>query len=129
MAKGANQKLKLLYLAKILQEQTDDTHGLTMPEIIRELNSYDIEADRKCLYDDIYQLGRFGMDVYHVKVGQRTYYHMGSRDFELAELRMIIDAICSSRFITAKKSKELIEKLEKNLSNYDAKLMNREVLV
>ena len=129
MAKGANQKLKLLYLAKILQEQTDDTHGLTMPEIIKELNSYDIEADRKCLYDDIYQLERFGMDVYHVKEGQRTYYHMGSRDFELAELRMIIDSICSSRFITAKKSKELIEKLEKNLSNYDARLMNREVLV
>ena len=89
MARGANQKLKLFYLAKTLQEQTVDPHGLTMPEIIRELNSYDIEADRKCLYD----------------------------------------AICSSLFITARKSKELIEKMEKNLSNCDAKRMHREVLI
>ena len=129
MARGAHQKLKLLYLAKILQEETDDSHGLTMPELIRRLNSYGIEADRKCLYDDLNQLEDFGMDILREKAGSKMYYHCASREFELAELRMIIDAICSSKFITAKKSKELIEKLEKMVSIYDARLMNREVIV
>ena len=129
MARGAHQKLKLLYLSKILQEETDDTHGLTMPELIKRLNSYGIEADRKCLYDDLNQLDDFGMEINREKKGSKMYYSCGARDFELAELRMIIDAICSSKFITAKKSKELIEKLEKMVSIYDARLMNREVIV
>ena len=129
MARGSHQKLKLLYLAKILREETDDTHALTLPEIIRRLNSYGIDADRKCLYDDLYQLDQYGMVIIQEKVGQRTYYHCTDREFELAELRMIIDAICSSKFITAKKSKELIGKLEKMVSIYDARLVDREVIV
>ena len=129
MARGAHQKLKLLYLSKILQEETDDTHGLTMPELIKKLKSYGIEADRKCLYDDLNQLEDFGMDIFREKIGSKMYYHCASREFELAELRMIIDAICSSKFITAKKSKDLIEKLEKMVSIHDARLMNREVIV
>ena len=111
MARGSHQKLKLLYLAKILREETDDSHALTLPEIIKRLNSYGIDADRKCLYDDLYQLDQYGMEIIQEKVGQRTYYHCTDREFELAELRMIIDAICSSKFITAKKSKDLIGKL------------------
>lgn len=129
MARGSHQKLKLLYLAKVLREETDDTHSLTLPEIIKRLNSYGIDADRKCLYDDLYQLDQFGMEIIQEKVGQRTYYHCTDREFELAELRMIIDAICSSRFITAKKSKDLIGKLEKMVSIYDARLVDREVIV
>ena len=81
------------------------------------------------MYDDLLQLEQFGMDIYREKVGPKVFYHCASREFELAKLRMIIDAICSSKFITARKSKDLIDKLEKNLSNYDTKLMNREVLV
>ena len=129
MARGSHQKLKLLYLAKILREETDDSHSLTMPEIIKRLNSYGIDADRKCLYDDLYQLDQYGMEIIQEKVGQRTYYHCTDREFELAELRMIIDAICSSKFITAKKSKDLIGKLEKMVSIYDASLVDREVIV
>ena len=129
MARGSHQKLKLLYLAKILREETDDSHSLTMPEIIKRLNSYSIDADRKCLYDDLYQLDQYGMEIIQEKVGQRTYYHCTDREFELAELRMIIDAICSSKFITAKKSKDLIGKLEKMVSIYDASLVDREVIV
>ena len=129
MARSAHQKLKLLYLAKILQEETDDTHGLTTPELIKRLKSYGIDADRKCLYDDLFQLEQYGMDIYREKVGPRVFYHCAAREFELAELRMIIDAICSSKFITARKSKELIEKLEKMVSIYDARLMDREVIV
>ena len=127
--RGKNQKLKLLYLAKIMQEQTDDSHGLTMPQIIDELAKYDIEAQRKSVYDDLAALNDFGIEILKDQVGNRTYYKCGARDFELAELHIIIDAIASSKFITTSKSKELIEKLEHMASNYDAKLIDRDVYV
>ena len=127
--RSKNQKLKLLYLAKIMQEQTDDSHGLTMPQIIDELAKYDIEAQRKSVYDDLAALNDFGIEILKDQVGNRTYYKCGARDFELAELHIIIDAIASSKFITTSKSKELIEKLEHMASNYDAKLIDRDVYV
>ena len=127
--KGFTSEAEASLSAKILREETDDSHALTMPEIIKRLNSYGIDADRKCLYDDLYQLDQYGMEIIQEKVGQRTYYHCTDREFELAELRMIIDAICSSKFITAKKSKDLIGKLEKMVSIYDASLVDREVIV
>lgn len=127
--RGKNQKLKLLYLAKIMQEQTDDTHGLTMPQIIKELEKYDIEAQRKSIYDDLAALNDFGIEIIKNQAGSKTFYYCGARDFELAELHIIIDAIASSKFITTKKSKELIEKLEHMASNYDAKLIDRDVYV
>ena len=129
MAKGKNQKLKLLYLAKILKEETDETHGLTMPEIIARLDAYDIEAQRKSLYQDIVALNNFGYDIVKQMDGYRTYYHMVSRDFELAELKFLVDAIQSSRFMTVKKTNELIGKLEALLSEHDARLLNRQVYV
>ena len=127
--KGKNQKLKLLYLAKIMQEQTDDTHALTMPQIIEELAKYDIEAQRKSVYDDLEALDFFGIEIIKDQVGFRTYYHCGNRDFEIAELKFLVDAIQSSKFISEKKTKELIKKLEKSISVYDAKLLDREVKV
>ena len=127
--KGKNQKLKLLYLAKIMQEQTDDTHALTMPQIIDELAKYDIEAQRKSVYDDLDALDFFGLEIIKEQVGFRTYYHCGNRDFEIAELKFLVDAIQSSKFISENKTKELIKKLEKSISIYDAKLLNREVKV
>ena len=129
MAKGKNQRLKLLYLAKIMQEETDETHGLTMPEIIEELSKYDIDAQRKSLYQDIAALNDFGYDIVKHMEGYKTLYHMVSREFEIAELKFLVDAIQSSRFMTEKKTKELIEKLETLLSNYDARLLNRQVYV
>ncbi len=127
--RGKNQKLKLLYLAKIMQEQTDDSHALTMPEIIAELGKYDIEAQRKSVYDDLDALDLFGIEILKYQEGFRTYYHCGDRDFEIAELKLLVDAIQSSKFLTEKKTKELIKKLEKSISIYDAKLLDREVKV
>lgn len=129
MSRSKNQKLKLLYLAKIMQQQTDDHHGLTMSDIIEELQKYEIEAQRKSIYDDLATLDDYGIEIIREKQGNKTYYHCGSRDFEFAELKLLVDAIQSSKFITEKKSKELIRKLESNLSFYDASLMNRQVFV
>ena len=127
--KGKNQKLKLLYLAKIMQEQTDDTHALTMHEIIAELAKYDIAAQRKSIYDDLATLDDLEIEIIKEQEGFRTYYHCGYRDFEIAELKFLVDAIQSSKFISEKKTEELIKKLEKSLSLYDAKLLDREVKV
>ena len=112
-----------------MQEQTDDTHALTMPQIIDELAKYDIEAQRKSVYDDLDALDFFGIEIIKEQVGFRTYYHCGNRDFEIAELKFLVDAIQSSKFISENKTKELIRKLEKCISIYDAKLLDREVKV
>ena len=129
MARSDNQKLKLLYLSKIMKEKTDDTHYLTMPQIIAELNSYGIEASRKSIYTDIEALNTFGIDILKERIGSQTYYHCGNREFEIAELKFLVDAIQSSKFITVRKTKDLIKKLESLVSTYDAKLLEREVYV
>ncbi len=129
MSRSNNQKLKLLYLSKILKEKTDDEHYLTMPQIIEELGKYDIEADRKSIYRDIDALNDFGMDILKDRVGALTYYHCGDREFEIAELKFLVDAIQASKFLSEKKTRELIKKLEANISTYDATLLEREVTV
>ncbi|MBR6173654.1 MAG: WYL domain-containing protein [Eubacterium sp.] len=129
MAKGVNQKMKLLYLAKIMQEETDDEHSLTMPEIINHLNAYGIEANRKSVYNDIEDLNCFGIEILSERSGPKTLYHCGARTFEVAELKFLVDAIQSSKFITARKTKELIRKLEKLTSRHAAKHLEREVFV
>ncbi len=129
MARGSNQKLKLLYLSKIFREETDDDHYLTMPQIISKLNSYGIDANRKSVYDDIEALNVFGIEILKERMGPQTYYHCGNRDFEIAELKFLVDAIQSSKFITVRKTRELIKKLESLVSNYDGKLLEREVYV
>ncbi|MBQ6456867.1 MAG: WYL domain-containing protein [Mogibacterium sp.] len=127
--KGDNQKLKMLYLAKIFSEETDDTHRLTMPEIIRKLAAYGVNADRKTLYLDFAELRRYGYDILKEQEGRSTYYYLGAREFELAELKLLVDAVQSSRFITDKKSAQLIGKLESLVSRYDASRLHRQVLI
>ncbi len=129
MARSANQKLKLLYLAKIFKEKTDDDHYLTMPQIITELNRYGIEANRKSIYTDLDALEEYGMDIIRERNGALTYYHLGDREFEVAELKFLVDAIQASKFISEKKTRELIKKLEASISSYDASLLDREVTV
>ena len=119
MAKGKNQKLKLLYLAKIMLEETDDAHRLMMPQILERLAAYDVEAQRKSIYDDIDTLNDFGIEILKERVGNKTYYYAGNRDFEIAELKFLVDMVQSSKFVTEKKSKQLIEKLTALVSNYD----------
>lgn len=77
----AKAKLKLLYLVKIFSEETDDTHGLTLPQIIERLAGYDIKADRKTLYQDFDELRQFGFDLISEQASHNTYYYLGARDF------------------------------------------------
>lgn len=127
--RGKNQKLKLLYLAKIMQEQTDDTHFLSMSQIIAELAKYDIDAQRKSIYDDLAALNDFGIEIIKEQIGFRTYYHCRSRDLKIADLKLIIDAIQASKFISERKTRELTKMLETNLMAYDPSLLEREVIV
>jgi predicted DNA-binding transcriptional regulator YafY len=129
MPKGTNQKFKLYYLAKIMTEKTDDEHMITMPEIKAALETYGCTADRKSLYDDLEALEILGIEVKGEKVGRKFYYHVSNKQFEIAELKLLVDAIQSSKFITAKKSKELIDKLNTYASKYEADQLNRQVVV
>ena len=128
MAKKSNQKIKLLYLMKILLENTDDEHGMTLAEISDALGEYGIDAERKTLYNDIDVLCLFGLDIDKRK-GKSVTYHVISREFELPELKLLVDAVQSSRFITHKKSNELIKKIEGFASRYEAQELQRQVFV
>lgn len=129
MAKSSNQKLKLIYLMKILLERTDETHGITMPEIIEALAAYDISAERKSLYSDIENLRLYGLDIIGTQEDRTYFYHIGSRQYELAELKLLVDSVQSAKFITAKKSNELIKKIEGLASKYEASQLHRQVFV
>ena len=124
-----NQNLKLYYLRKILTEKTDREHGMTMQEIIDALNDYDIKAERKAIYRDLKDLEETGLTVKGQRTGTGYLYHVEEREFELVELKLLVDAIQSSRFITGKKSGELIGKLEKLCSTYEAGELQRQVYV
>lgn len=128
MPKSPGQKLKLMYLSKIFHERTDESHALTIREIIQALDEYGISAERKTLYDDIDTLITFGMDII-VQKTDKTRYYLATRDFELAELMLLADAIKSSRFITTKKSDRLIEKLGHLTSTHTAKSLKRNIYV
>lgn len=129
MSKSSNQKLKLLYLAKILSEKTDEDHGLTIQQIISLLKTYDISADRKTLYLDFEELRKFGYDVTTYQEGRSVFYQLATRDFELAELKLLVDSVQSAKFITEKKSRDLIKKLENLVSVNDAKKLHRQVIL
>ncbi len=129
MAKGTNQKFKLYRLAEIMLRNTDEDHYITMPEIIEKLAAYEVTADRKSIYQDLRDLEKLGIEVEGEPVGNRYHYHVVSRDFELPELKLLVDAIQSSKFITEKKSNALIRKLERLVSKYDAQKLQRQVYV
>ncbi len=129
MPKGTNQKLKLYYLSQIMIQKTDDEHYLTMPEILKLLEEYGVTADRKSIYDDFEVLRNLGIDVIGEQDGRKYYYHVGAKRFELAELKLLVDAIQSSKFITARKSSDLINKLTNLVSEYEAGQLKRQVEV
>lgn len=129
MPKSSNQKMKLFYLAQILLKHTDENHPMTVSQMISNLNSYGISAERKSIYDDLNLLRDYGgMDIISVKQ-KNVGYFVASRDFELAELKLLVDSVQNSKFITGKKSLELISKIEKLGSVHDAKALQREVFV
>ena len=127
--KGEKQKLKMLYLVQLFSRETDDTHKLTMPEIITKLAAEGVNADRKTLYQDFEELRRFGFDIISEKDGRNFYYYLGSRDFELPELKLLVDSVQSAKFITDKKSAQLIKKLESLVSKYEGSQLHRQVII
>ena len=129
MAAGDNQKLKMLYLVKILSEETDDLHALSLQDIVSRLEAYGVNADRKTLYKDFVELENYGYEILREQVGRTVMYHLGARKFELPELKLLVDAVQSSKFITEKKSRQLIKKLESMASIHEAKHLHRQVLI
>lgn len=128
MAKLQNQKIKILYLMRAFLERSDEKHPLTMADLMTELGRYGIQAERKSIYADIETLRTFGMDIILRKDAPAGYY-LGKRDFELPELKLLVDTVQASKFITAKKSGELIQKLEGLASHYEARQLQRQVYV
>lgn len=128
MAKSSNQKLKLLYIVKFLMQNSDEEHPVSTAQIIEELASNGISAERKSIYDDIEALRLFGLDIIQLK-GKNGGYYIGERDFELPELKLLVDSIQSSKFITQDKTYKLIKKIESLASVYDGQLLQRQVFV
>ncbi len=128
MAKTEKQKLKLLYIMQYLMERTDEDHMVTTQDIIGYLEQCGIHAERKSIYTDIDQLMEFGLDIIRVRERPGGYY-LASRQFELAELKLLVDAVQASRFITARKSGDLIRKLESLCSKEQARQLHRQVVV
>ena len=124
----ASKKLKLLYLADYLRRETDEQHPATMQDIMNELARWDITAERKSIYDDLHLLEDYGMDIQTVK-GKSFGYYLGERDFQLPELKMLVDVVSASPFLTERKSMELIAKLETLASHCQARDMRRNIFV
>ena len=115
---------------KIMQAKTDDEHSLTMPQIMDELAKYDVTAERKSIYADFQDMtDKFGVEIIKEQIGRETYYHVASREFELAEVKILIDAIHSSKFITQTKSSELITKIKSFVSEHQASQLQRQVFI
>ncbi len=129
MGRSENQKLRIFYILDYLQRNSHREHPVRAAQLLTILkNRYDIECDRKTVYSDIAALQEYGVDIVSTP-GKNGGYFIASRNFELPELKLLIDAVQSSRFLTEKKSRELIEKLCNQCSVHDASLMRRDVLV
>ena len=128
MPKSDNQKLKIFYILDYLQKNSHPDHPVRASELIAMLEKYDIRCERKTVYSDIAALQDYGVDIVSIP-GKSGGYYIASRNFELPELKLLIDAVQSSRFLTEKKSRELIEKLCRECSVHEAKLVRRDVLV
>lgn len=127
MLKNTNQRLRLLHIMKALQKESDEQHAISLNEIADRLKPYGISFDRKSLYADVETLREFGMDIVLTK-GNHFGYFWANRPFELAELKLLVDAVQSAKFLTSKKSNQLIGKLETLASTHEAKSLRRQVL-
>ena len=127
MAKSNNHKMALLYMMRELLQKTDEDHSMNATDLIAALAAYDCEADRRTIYSNVEILQDFGIDVIKKENGQG--YYIGSRDFELPELKLLVDSVQSSKFITEKKSRELIGKLMQLTNEQKARQLNRSVFI
>ena len=123
------KKIRLLYIYRILLEETDEEHVLSAADMQEMLeNLYGIRADRRNIYSDVDTLKTFGLDIVTVKGSDHGYY-VASRDFELAELKILVDSIQASKFITRKKTEQLIRKLKLLASRHQANVLQKQVTV
>lgn len=129
MARSSFQKLKILYVMDYLLRNSDETHPVSVAQLIAELDGHGVSAERKSIYDDIESLREYGLDIIQTGTGRCTGYYVASRDFELPELKLLVDSVQSSKFITHKKTVALIKKIENLASVYDAQLLRRQVYV
>ena len=129
MARSANQKSKLLYVRDFLLRNSDQEHPVTVNQIIGFLSQQDIRAERKSIYDDIETLRQFGLDIIQTKEDGRCGYYVGDREFQLPELKLLVDSVQASKFITHKKTASLIKKIETLASVHSAQLLHRQVFV
>ena len=128
MPKTANQKGKLLYVMEALLHESDENHPLSMEDLLRYLEEKGIRAERKSIYSDIETLQAFGLDVHGTR-GRTAGYYVGEREFELPEIKLLIDSVQSSKFITERKTMQLIRKLAGLMSVHEAALMKRQLYV
>ena len=129
MPRSFNQKLKPFYVMNYLLENTDEEHTVSVNQIIAHLEAQGISAERKSIYSDIEALQVLGVDIERVDSGNYVGYYVASRTFELPELKLLVDSVQSSKFITHKKTASLIKKIEKLASIHEAQLLNRQVFV
>lgn len=129
MARSSFQKLKILYIMDYLIRNSDENHPVTVAQLIAELSCHGVSAERKSVYDDIESLRDYGVDIIQSGAGKNSGYYVASRDFELPELKLLVDSVQSSKFITYKKTMSLIKKIEGLASAYDAQALGRQVYV
>lgn len=128
MPKLRNQKLRALYLMKLLVGKTDEEHQMTIAQMAASLKQLGIPASRKTLYGDLEDLRDFGIDIVSRR-SKTTSYFVANRMFELPELKLLADAVASSKFLTEKKSAHLIRKIENLASEPEARTLERQVFV
>ena len=129
MAVEARQKLKLLTMKKFFETETDERHTITGAKLIEVLASKGIKAERKTIYDDIRTLCESGMDIVTVKDGHSNAYYLGERTFQQEELLVLANIVASSRFLTKKKSRELVKKLQTLTNRYDAERLYGQIYI
>lgn len=128
MSRSENQKRKLLLLLDYLRAESDEDHPVATQTLVDYLRAQGVNAERKSVYSDLTALSDHGYDIQRVP-GRNGGVYLGSRDFELPELKLLVDAVQASRFITKKKSDALIAKLEGLTSRYQATQLQRQVFV
>lgn len=129
MPRSSQQKLKILYVMDYLLQQTDEAHPATLAQITDYLTANGVAAERKSLYDDFEALRAWGLDVVSVGHGRGSGYYVAGRDFELPELKLLVDSVQASKFITHKKTAALIRKIERLCSVHEARALQRQVYV
>ncbi|MCR5508658.1 MAG: WYL domain-containing protein [Lachnospiraceae bacterium] len=127
MPRSENQKLKILYLKDILYKYSDEYHPLSATQICNMLKDLGVEAERKSIYNDIEMLAQYGFDIMKIN-GREGGFFMGSREFELPELKLLIDAVMSSKFISKRESDKLVKKITSFAGEYDANDLKRQLL-